>query len=136
MPTVDSFGTRTVLTVGGQDHQIYSLPALQAAGFPEIARLPFDEILLKTLRHEEGVSQSRRRRGSARGDLKGAAQKKSLYGLPAAAQDSQVPQWSTWPQCATHRRGSVATPTKKHAAPVNRHRSSVQVDYFGANAFS
>ena len=35
MPTVDSFGTRTVLTVGDQAYQIYSLPALQAAGFPK-----------------------------------------------------------------------------------------------------
>ena len=40
MSTVNSFGTRTALAVGGRTYQTYSLPALEKAGFSEIARLP------------------------------------------------------------------------------------------------
>src|SRR6266436_1826517 len=56
MSTVNSFGTRTALAVGGRTYQMFSLPTLQAAGFPEIARLPFSlKILLENLlRHEDG----------------------------------------------------------------------------------
>ncbi len=56
MSTVNSFGTRTALAVGGRTFQIYSLPALQKAGFPEIARLPYSlKILLENLlRQEDG----------------------------------------------------------------------------------
>ena len=56
MSTVNSFKTRTPLSVGGRTAQIYSLRALQNAGFPEIARLPFSlKILLENLlRHEDG----------------------------------------------------------------------------------
>jgi aconitate hydratase len=56
MPTVNSFGTRTVLPVAGRTVQVYSLPALAAAGFPEIARLPYSlKILLENLlRNEDG----------------------------------------------------------------------------------
>src|SRR5437762_5042269 len=56
MPIVNSFGTRSTLTTGGRAVQIYSLPALEAAGFPEIARLPYSmKILLENLlRHEDG----------------------------------------------------------------------------------
>jgi len=50
MPTLNSFKTRTALDVGGRTSQFYSLPALQAAGFPAIARLPFSmKILLENL---------------------------------------------------------------------------------------
>src|SRR5258707_5651139 len=56
MSTVNSFGTRTVLTVGSRVYQMFSLPALERAGFPEITRLPFSlKILLENLlRHEDG----------------------------------------------------------------------------------
>jgi aconitate hydratase len=56
MPTVNSFGTRTVLPVGDQRVHIYSLPALQIGGYPEISRLPYSmKILLENLlRHEDG----------------------------------------------------------------------------------
>ncbi len=56
MPTVNSFGTRTVLQVGDQRVHIYSLPALQIGGYPEISRLPYSmKILLENLlRHEDG----------------------------------------------------------------------------------
>src|SRR5213592_1821542 len=56
MPTVNSFGTRTVLQVGDQRVHIYSLPVLQIGGYPEISRLPYSmKILLENLlRHEDG----------------------------------------------------------------------------------
>src|SRR5471032_926861 len=56
MPTVNSFGTRTALAVGGRSYQMFSLPFLEKAGFPEIARLPLSmKILLENLlRHEDG----------------------------------------------------------------------------------
>jgi aconitate hydratase len=56
MPTVNSFGTRAALPIAGRTVQIYSLPALAAAGFPEIARLPYSlKILLENLlRNEDG----------------------------------------------------------------------------------
>jgi aconitate hydratase len=56
MSTVNSFGTRRPLQVGDRSVQMYSLAALQDAGFPEIARLPYSlKILLENLlRHEDG----------------------------------------------------------------------------------
>ena len=62
MSTVNSFGTRTALQFGGRPGkpaeivQIYSLQALQASGFPEIASLPYSmKILLENLlRREDG----------------------------------------------------------------------------------
>jgi len=56
MSTVNSFGTRTALAVGGRSVDFYSLPVLEKAGFPEIARLPYSmKILLENLlRHEDG----------------------------------------------------------------------------------
>src|SRR5437867_996161 len=56
MSTVNSFGVRTPLAAGGRSVQMYSLPTLQEAGFPGIARLPYSmKILLENLlRHEDG----------------------------------------------------------------------------------
>jgi aconitate hydratase A / 2-methylisocitrate dehydratase len=56
MSTVNSFGTRTALAVGPGTVQIYSLPALERAGFTGVARLPYSmKILLENLlRHEDG----------------------------------------------------------------------------------
>jgi aconitate hydratase len=55
MSSVNSFESRQTLQVNGRSVQFYSLPALQAAGFPGIARLPFSlKILLENLlRHED-----------------------------------------------------------------------------------
>src|SRR5262245_17476573 len=55
MPTLNGFGTRTQLNVAGRSVQMYSIPALEAAGYPEIARLPYSlKILLENvLRHED-----------------------------------------------------------------------------------
>ena len=78
MSTVNSFGTRTPLTVGSRTYQMFSLPALQGAGFPQIARLPFSlKILLENLlRHEDGrFVKAADVEALARWDVKGAVQK-------------------------------------------------------------
>src|SRR5438132_3133282 len=56
MATVNTFNTRTTLQVGAAAIQLYSLPTVEAAGVPEIARLPYSmKILLENLlRHEDG----------------------------------------------------------------------------------
>ena len=56
MSSVDSFGTRSSLSYGGWHTHYFSLPALEAKGFPGLARLPFSlKILLENLlRHEDG----------------------------------------------------------------------------------
>ncbi|HEY7189232.1 MAG TPA: hypothetical protein VH436_21890, partial [Vicinamibacterales bacterium] len=54
MATLNTFGTLTELRVGGQAMQIYSLPALEKAGFPGVARLPYSmKILLENLLRRE-----------------------------------------------------------------------------------
>ena len=55
MSSVNTFGTRTPLTVGAHEVQVYSLTALEASGFPEVARLPYSlKILLENLlRHRD-----------------------------------------------------------------------------------
>ena len=54
MGSNNSFHTRTSLTVGGDSFQIFSLPALEKAGFPSVSRLPFSlKILLENLLRRE-----------------------------------------------------------------------------------
>ena len=54
MPTLNSFSTRSELRVGAQVVQYYSLPALESAGFPGVARLPYSmKILLENLLRRE-----------------------------------------------------------------------------------
>ena len=55
MSSVNTFGTQTPLRVGAREVQVYSLTALEASGFPEVARLPYSlKILLENLlRHED-----------------------------------------------------------------------------------
>ena len=51
---LDSFKTRRTLTVGTETVHYYSLPALEAAGFPGIAKLPYSlRILLENLLRRE-----------------------------------------------------------------------------------
>ena len=56
MATIDSFSTATDIVVNGTPTRIYSLPALERAGHPRVARLPFAlKILLENLlRNEDG----------------------------------------------------------------------------------
>jgi aconitate hydratase len=54
MGSNNSFHTRTSLTVGGDTYQIFSLPALEQAGFSSVSRLPFSlKILLENLLRRE-----------------------------------------------------------------------------------
>jgi aconitate hydratase len=56
MASQNSFNTRTPLSVGSETFHIFSLAALEQAGFPGIARLPYSlKILLENLlRREDG----------------------------------------------------------------------------------
>ena len=54
MSTLNSFGTRTEIQVGGQQVQIYSLPMLEKAGFSGVSRLPYSmKVLLENLLRRE-----------------------------------------------------------------------------------
>ncbi len=54
MSSLDSFKTRSTISVNGDTVDIFSLPALERAGFPEVARLPFSlKILLENLLRRE-----------------------------------------------------------------------------------
>ena len=54
MTSQNSFGTRTEIRSSGQPVTIYSLPALEKAGFPGVSRLPFSlKILLENLLRRE-----------------------------------------------------------------------------------
>jgi len=82
MATVNSFGTRTSLDVAGRAYQIYSLPALQSGGFPEIAGLPYSmKILLENLlRHEDGrFVKAADVEALAKWDLRSGAQKEISF---------------------------------------------------------
>ncbi len=54
MASLNSFNTRTRLTAGGSTFDIYSLPLLEKAGFPGVARLPYSlKILVENLLRRE-----------------------------------------------------------------------------------
>jgi aconitate hydratase len=85
MSTVNSFETRRALPVAGRTIQIHSLPALAAAGFPEIGRLPYSiKILLENLlRHEDGrFVKAADIEALAKWDLKSGAQREISF-MPA-----------------------------------------------------
>src|SRR5256712_999322 len=82
MSTVNSFGTRTALAVGGRSVDFYSLPVLERAGFPDVARLPYSlKILLENLlRHEDGrFVKAADVEALARWNVKSAAQKEISF---------------------------------------------------------
>ena len=56
MSDTNTFGTQRTLSTGGGPVRYYSLPALEAAGYPGVARLPYSlKILLENmLRREDG----------------------------------------------------------------------------------
>ncbi len=54
MPSLDTYKTRTPLSVGAETVSIYSLPVLAKAGFPNVDRLPYSlKILLENLLRRE-----------------------------------------------------------------------------------
>ena len=143
MSTVNSFGTRTALAVGGRTFQMFSLPALQRAGFPEIARLPFSlKILLENLlRHEDGrFVKAADVEALARWDVKSTAQKEISF-APARVLLQDFTGVPAVVDLAAMRDGIArlgGDPNKVNPLqPVELVIDhSVQVDYFGqANAF-
>ena len=143
MPTVNSFGTRTTLQVGARRVQIFSLAALEAAGFPEVACLPFSmKILLENaLRHEDGrFVKAADIEALARWDVKGSAQKEISF-APARVLLQDFTGVPAVVDLAAMRDGIVrlgGNPDKVNPLqPVELVIDhSVQVDYFGqANAF-
>ena len=55
--SLNSFKTRTSLTVGSETFDIFSLPALERAGFGDVSRLPFSlKILLENLLRREDAA--------------------------------------------------------------------------------
>src|SRR5579864_6296218 len=85
MSTLNSFNTRAALAVGGRSVQIYSLPTLQKAGFPGVARLPYSlKILLENLlRNEDGrFVKAADIEALAKWDVKGTAQREISF-MPA-----------------------------------------------------
>src|SRR3954466_2871787 len=143
MATLDSFRTRTALQVGGRTVHYFSLAALQAAGFPEIARLPFSlKILLENLlRHEDGrFVKSSDVEALARWDVKSTAQKEISF-APARVLLQDFTGVPAVVDLAAMRDGIArlgGDPNKVNPLqPVELVIDhSVQVDYFGqANAF-
>ena len=143
MPSVDSFGTRKALAVGSRTVQIHSLPALAAAGFPEIARLPYSiKILLENLlRHEDGrFVKAADIEALAKWDVKSTAQREISF-MPARVLLQDFTGVPCVVDLAAMRDGIVrlgGDPNKVNPLqPVELVIDhSVQVDYFGqANAF-
>src|SRR3989475_7700814 len=143
MSTVNTFATRTTVQVDGRGVQIYSLPALQAAGFGEIAKMPYAmKILLENLlRHEDGrFVKAADVEGLARFDLKSAAQREISF-APARVLLQDFTGVPAVVDLAAMRDGIVrlggdparVNPLQPVELVIDH---SVQVDYFGqANAF-
>jgi len=138
MSTVNSFGTRTPLAVGDRTYQMCSLPLLERAGFPEIARLPYSmKILLENLlRHEDGrFVKAADVEALAKWDLKGTAQKEISF-APARVLLQDFTGVPAVVDLAAMRDGIVrlgGDPNKVNPLqPVELVIDhSVQVDYFG-----
>jgi aconitate hydratase len=85
MPTLNSFGTRTEIRVLDEPVQIYSLPALEKAGFPGVSRLPYSmKILLENLlrREDDAFVKTDDIRAVARWDAKAGVQQEISF-MPA-----------------------------------------------------
>ena len=143
MSSVNTFGTQTPLKVGAHEVQVYSLTALEAAGFPEIARLPYSlKILLENLlRHEdERFVKAADIEALARWDVKSTAQKEISF-VPARVLLQDFTGVPAVVDLAAMRDGIArlggdpnrVNPLQPVELVIDH---SVQVDYFGqANAF-
>ena len=137
---LNSFGTRTALTVGDRALQYYSLPALQKAGFPEAARLPFSlKILLENLlRQEDGRHvKAADIEALARWDVKSVAQREISF-MPARVLLQDFTGVPCVVDLAAMRDGIVrlggdpnnVNPLQPVELVIDH---SVQVDYFGSS---
>jgi aconitate hydratase len=143
MVATNSFGTRTALQVGGQSVQIFSLAALEAVGYPGVARLPFSlKILLENLlRREDGrFVKADDIRALASWDVKSREQREISF-LPARVLLQDFTGVPCVVDLAALRDGIVRLGgDPNHVNPLQPVElvidHSVQVDYFGqANAF-
>src|SRR3954451_7109574 len=143
MSTVDSFRTGSTLQVAGKTVRYYSLAALEASGFPEVARLPFSlKVLLENLlRHEDGrFVKAADIEALAKWDVKSAAQREISF-APARVLLQDFTGVPAVVDLAAMRDGIArlgGDPNKVNPLqPVELVIDhSVQVDYFGqANAF-
>src|SRR6202140_5047308 len=85
MPSMNSFGTRAPLSGVGRSVQMFSLPAFEKRGFPEVGRLPYSmKILLENLlRQEDGrFVKAADIEALAKWDLKSGAQREISF-MPA-----------------------------------------------------
>ena len=85
MPTLNSFGARTDVGVGGTRVQIYSLRALERAGFAGVSRLPYSmKILLENLlrREDDAFVKADDIRALAQWDAAGIVEKEISF-MPA-----------------------------------------------------
>src|SRR5436190_5766417 len=83
--TKNSFDTRTEIRAGGQTVQIYSLPALEKAGFSGVSRLPYSmKILLENLlrREDDAFVKADDIEALARWDAKNPVEKEISF-MPA-----------------------------------------------------
>ena len=144
MTTLNSFGARTEIRSGGQPVHIYSLPALEQAGFAGVSRLPYSmKILLENLlRREDGAFVTADDiRAVARWDATGTSQTEISF-MPARVLLQDFTGVPCVVDLAAMRDAVVALGgDPEHVNPrqpvelVIDH--SVQVDYFGrSDAFA
>ena len=144
MPSLNTFKTRTELTLGGRPMDVYSLPALEAAGYPGVAQLPYSlKILIENLlRHEDDAFvKADDIRALAGWDVTSDAQQEISF-MPARVLLQDFTGVPCVVDLAAMRDAVVALGGKPEAVnplqPVELVIDhSVQVDHFGsANAFA
>jgi aconitate hydratase len=143
MPSLNSFKTLSPLSVASRTVHIHSLPALQKAGFPQAARLPYSlKILLENLlRQEDGAFVKKADiEALANWDVKSPAQREISF-MPARVLLQDFTGVPCVVDLAAMRDGIVrlggdpnrVNPLQPVELVIDH---SVQVDYFGqANAF-
>ena len=135
---MNSYNTRTTLSIDGDTFHYFSLPALERAGFPQVARLPYSlKILLENLlRREDGAHvRSDDVRALASWDPAKAAEREISF-MPARVLLQDFTGVPCVADLAAMRDGIVALggdPKKVNPMqPVELVIDhSVQVDYFG-----
>jgi aconitate hydratase len=144
MPTLNSFGTRTEIRVLDSAVQIYSLPALEKAGFPGVSRLPYSmKILLENLlrREDDAFVKADDVRAVARWNATAGAEKEISF-MPARVLLQDFTGVPCVVDLAAMRDAVIAlggnpdrvNPLQPVELVIDH---SVQVDYFGrADAFA
>ena len=144
MTSRNSFGTQTTLNIGEQSFQIYSLPALEKAGFTGVSRLPYSmKILLENLvrREDDAFVKADDIRAVAGWNAKAGGEKEISF-MPARVLLQDFTGVPCVVDLAAMRDAMVAL--KGNPDRVNPLQPvelvidhSVQVDYFGrADAFT